>query len=114
MITFFGKHLFVLLKELNASVNMLWSWSPYSPSYSLTLEKYLLPLLLTVATTAMIVFLPLYENVSIPTTMVGPSKKGIFDTDHGIPPILVFICIKILVQIDLKFLPLEIVEPKTT
>ena len=51
--------------------------------------------------------------MSYAITVVGWSVNGILLTDHGIPLILAFICIRILLTMDLKFFPLEIVEAKT-
>lgn len=53
-------------------------------------------------------------KTSIPQTIAGLFKRGRLSTAHGIPPILALIWIKILLTMDLRFLPLEIVDVRTT
>jgi len=52
-------------------------------------------------------------NTSMPQIIVGLFMKGRLSTAQGIPPILAFIWIRILLTIDLRFLPLEIVPVST-
>jgi len=53
-------------------------------------------------------------NTSMPQIIVGLSINGKASTVQGMPPILAVIWIKILLTIDLKFLPFEMVLHSTT
>ena len=85
-----------------------------SPCYYSALEKNWFKELLNVAHIPIMLFYPLFVNVDNPTTIVGLLVNGNLSIDQGIPPSLAFIWINILVTIDLKFLPLEIVDYKIT
>ena len=86
-------------------------WSSF---WITTSEKYKLKVLFKVAQIAKIFEFALFLKDENPMTWVGLSANGISDIDQGIPPILALIWINTLFTIDLRFLPLEIVEVRIT
>jgi hypothetical protein len=52
-------------------------------------------------------------KTSMPQTIAGLLRRGRLSTAQGIPPILALIWMSILLTIDLRFLPLEMVPVST-